>query len=215
MNDIIVKEHPFFTVWQVAEPNLPGFSRFVAGVNCKRSQQPGVSCGAMANEMSDEDIMYCKNSFFYAVKTRKNKIAGTVRVCRWEAGMVFPAERLWGIEIPGLAERMPFISPQIWHLGRLAVDGGEVAVDPHLAAMRVTLFKTLLVAAFRHICTHEHNLMVAECDTRLSDKIKLLGIRLKVLGSPLNYMGSEVVPVCCTGKELQLFIKKYGYVWDL
>jgi N-acyl-L-homoserine lactone synthetase len=112
--------------------------------------------------------------------------------------MIFPAERIWGIEISGLAGRMPFIPPQIWHLGRLAVDREIVAADPHLAVMRLTLFKTLLVAAFRHICTHEHNLMVAECDTRLNNKIKLMGIHLQVLGAPVNYMGPEVmIPVSC------------------
>jgi hypothetical protein len=73
MNDIRVKKHPFFTVWQVARCNLPGFSRFVAGVNCKRSQQPGASYTAMVNEMTGEDLMYCDNSFFMPLKLRRVK----------------------------------------------------------------------------------------------------------------------------------------------
>jgi hypothetical protein len=210
--DIKIIDYQDFSVWLVSKPNLPQFSHFVANVYRKRYPEiTGASCNSMITEMAEEDIKYCKQAFFYAIKSKDGKVAGTIRVCKWQDGMVFPMERIWCVSVPDLMRKLPFVPPQVWHLGRFAVDRDVVVSDPRLRKAYTSLFKTLLIMAFRHICSHENNLMIAECDTRLNDKIKLMGIHLTVAEHQVNYLGSNVVPVYNTGKDLQSFINKYSY----
>lgn len=166
-------------------------------------------------EVVNDDIDHFNHAYFYAIKNSDNKIIGTVKVCLWDEGLIFPLQRHFGIEIKDFINELSFRPNNIWHLGRLAVDHEEISLDPILNKNRVAIFKVLLLAAFRHICTDNNNIMIAECDSRLNEKVKLLGINSIPIGKSRQYLGSETIPIYNTGKELKQFLNKYRHVWDL
>jgi hypothetical protein len=211
--DLLTKKFPTFSLWQVCKCNLLEFSNFVININHKCYNIDHLT--HKLEEVVNDDIDHYNHSFFYAIKDLDNKIIGTVRVCLWDEGLVFPLQRNFGIEIKDFKNKLSFKPNKIWHLGRLAVDPEAISHNPTLSKNRVTIFKVLLLAAFRHICSDNNNVMIAECDSRLNEKVKLFGINSVPIGKSMQYLGSETIPIYNTGKELKQFLNKYEHIWDL
>ncbi len=68
-----------------------------------------------------------------------------------------------------------------------------------------------MILAIHPVCTNENSMALAECDSKLLQSFGLMGIGYTILGKSINYLGSETMPICMTGKDLQHFyIKNKG-----
>ncbi|NJK93784.1 MAG: hypothetical protein HC905_01605 [Bacteroidales bacterium] len=214
--DLLVRRFSDFSLWQVKQKNLFDFSSFVVKVNyeCyKYTAKTGEEISDI-EEIFKYDCAHFDHAFFYALKSSKGQLIATIKVTRWNESIVFPLVSNFGIDIPKFLSGLTFKPKEIWHLGRLAIDHQKISCDPVLSKYRTSILKIMLIAAFNHICTDNDNIMLAECDNRLNEKIKLMGIHSIPIGESIQYLGSETTPIYNTGNGLSHFLKSYGYVWN-
>lgn len=62
-----------------------------------------------------------------------------------------------------------------------------------------------MVCAIAPLCRKKRGLAFAECDSKLLRAMKLLGIKAKVLGKSINYLGSETIPISLDYEGLKDF----------
>lgn len=62
-----------------------------------------------------------------------------------------------------------------------------------------------MVCAIAPLCRKKRGLAFAECDSKLLRAMKLLGIKAKVLGKSINYLGSETIPISLDYEGLKEF----------
>jgi hypothetical protein len=75
---------------------------------------------------------------------------------------------------------------EIWHIGRFAIKKG---------VRDVNLLKKLLVCAIAPVCKHKDTMVFAEIDAKLLRVLTLMGIKTKIVGKSIEYLGSETIPV--------------------
>jgi hypothetical protein len=210
-----VKQFNGFSLWQVSKDNLPAFSSFVAEIYSGYCNKQNIVKEEEIQNILKYDMQHYDWAYFYAIRNTGNTIIATIKVTRWQSSLYFPIHGEFNVDIKRILENLPFKHEEIWHLGRLAIDQRTIATDKQLSKYRLTMLKILLIAAFRHICTNDNNIMIAECDTRLNEKIRLLGINSITVGSSMMYLGSETVPIYNTGRNLRKFLSTYGHVWNV
>lgn len=140
-----------------------------------------------------EDIAVFDNSSIYVAKDTSG-IIGSVKVTLWNDRTILPIEKLFGINVKKLAERMEY--RYIWHVGRFAITKNN----------GMLLLKKLLVMAISTICIEKSSLMLAECDKKLVKGLNLMGINTEILAPSIFYLGSETLPIYSTYEWLKRFL---------
>lgn len=131
-----------------------------------------------------EEMGFLENSKIFAFKNDLGDLMGTIRVLKWDFITPLPIQKMFGIN--------PFICAEgnaineIWHIGRFAIKKG---------VRDVNLLKKLLVCAIAPVCQHKDNMAFAEIDAKLLRVLTLMGIKAKVVGKSIEYLGSETIPV--------------------
>ncbi|GAA4115607.1 hypothetical protein GCM10022393_15810 [Aquimarina addita] len=131
-----------------------------------------------------EEMNYLSNSRIFAEKTSKGDIIGTIRALRWDFINPLPIQKMFGIN-PLECTNGQDIN-EIWHIGRFAI-------KKEVSDLR--LLKKLMVCAIAPICEHKDNIAFAECDAKLLRILTLMGIKAKIVGASIDYLGSETIPV--------------------
>jgi len=150
-----------------------------------------------------EEINLFSESHYYAIVNKKGEIVGSIRAGMWNKKAKLPIHDEFNV--------LPTIhNGNVWHIGRFAVDPSKM--DENLRKHRVMIFKLLLYHAIQHVCTEENNIMFAECDRKLHEKVKLLNICSKEIGESKQYIGSETVPIFNTSNGLKLFLWNHKHL---
>ena len=161
-------------------------SKFVVQENFKHHLEGDLPNDYEKNVKSilKEEMSYRKNAHIFVSKDTSGNILGSVRVLKWNYVDILPLEKIFNINPLLEVEDIPLNT--IWHVGRFAVKK-EVK--------GIALFKQLLVCAAAPVCQNEGNIAFAECDSKLLRILNLLGVKATVLGEPVNYLGSETIPI--------------------
>jgi len=136
------------------------------------------------NSIYKEESNFYKNSQIFVAKDSIGLIKGSIRILRWNYIDTLPIEKIFGIN--------PLLTPEgakangIYHIGRLAIS--KEVKD-------MNLFKKLIVCAISPICQDESNISYAEMDSKLLRILTLLKVKAKIIGKPIQYLGSETIPV--------------------
>ncbi len=145
----------------------------------------------------EEETKYVQNSQIFVCRNEQGSITGSIRVLRWNYIDELPIQNLFGINPLMVVGDQPL--NDIWHIGRFAIKKG--VKDPNL-------FKKLMVCAISPVCSDVGNVAFAECDSKLLRVMSLLGIKAKVVGESINYLGSETIPVSFSYSGLKEFYEK-------
>ena len=144
-----------------------------------------------------EEMLYFKNAGIFVSKDEDNSIIGSIRVLRWNYKDILPIQKIFGIN-PLLLNGYD-INKSIWHIGRFAIKKGVKDIN---------LFKRLMVCAIAPICQDKNAVAYAECDSKLLRVMQALGIKATPVDKPINYLGSETIPVSMQYKGLIGFYNK-------
>lgn len=144
-----------------------------------------------------EELKYYENSEVFVSKDYSGSIFGSIRVLKWNFIDTLPLQKIFGIN-PLLAISQPNIN-EIYHIGRFAI---------RKDISNLNLFKQLMICAITPVCQHKDNIAFAECDSKLLRVLNLMGIKTEVIGEPLNYLGSETIPVSMSYDGLIDFYNK-------
>jgi len=198
--DQLIHNFNDFSLYRLSLDSLFEASEFIIKTNYQRHN------GCLPDTINQEIYdLYLKEknkfekSFFYVIRNQKNEIIGTIRVLKWNKKIPLPIQTLFNINIDNLIKKENI--KNIWHIGCLAIDNKSIG------NCSITALKSLLVQAIYHVCTTK-SILVAECDRKLFDKIKLLDINLQKIGKSQYYIGSEVIPAYNTSINLIIFLWK-------
>ncbi len=138
----------------------------------------------MITKIYYEDLNLFFNSEFFVSKDSSGAIEGAIRIVKWDYHQELPIQKLFQIDPLQLSSRKR--RTPIWHIGRFAT---RKNIGDRL------LFKKLMVYAIAPLCKKKRGLAFAECDSKLLRAMQLLGIKARVLGKSIDYLGSETIPI--------------------
>ncbi|TRX31192.1 hypothetical protein FNW52_18935 [Flavobacterium sp. ZT3R18] len=131
-----------------------------------------------------EEMGFLENSKIFIFKNDLDDLIGTIRVLKWDFVNPLPIQKMFGINPFVCTDGNPI--NEIWHIGRFAIKKG---------VRDINLLKKLLVCAIAPICGHKDNIAFAEIDAKLLRVLQLMGIKAKIVGKSIEYLGSETIPV--------------------
>ncbi|TRX31186.1 hypothetical protein FNW52_18905 [Flavobacterium sp. ZT3R18] len=132
-----------------------------------------------------EEMGFLENSKIFIFKNDLGDLMGTIRVLKWDFINALPIQKMFAID-PFFCTDGNAIN-EIWHIGRFAIKKG---------VRDINLLKKLLVCAIAPVCGHKDNIAFAEIDAKLLRVLWLMGIKAKIIGESIEYLGSETIPVC-------------------
>jgi|GEM_PF-2034241 len=200
-----------FDLWEEELCDIANFTQFVFGVFYEhhwQSQPPVEEVEACIKE----DLARYPNTHFYTLKTKDKRIFGSITACLWNGEPKLTLEREYNLNIRELIKARGLNPPQMWHLGRIAIDRNIINQDQMLKKTQGMFFKLLMTCAFSHVCTDPNNIMIAESEVQLWKVAKLLGISSEILGEARLSLGTESFPVIDTGAGLQPFVNKHKHL---
>ena len=136
------------------------------------------------NLLYDEELTYFGSSSIYVGREHKGNMMGSIRVMKWNYVDPLPLQKVFGINPFSCVDTSKV--GEIFHIGRFAIQ--KEAASLHL-------FKRLMMCAIAPVCQGKKNVAFAECDSKLLRILSRLGIKMSILGKPLNYLGSETIPI--------------------
>ena len=171
---------------KLAKNQLKDLAEFVVRENFKHHSKNNFPTNYTTdvNAIYDEELNFYDNSEVYITRNQGGTITSAIRVLKWNYIDVLPLQKIFGIN-PLLAINTPDVK-DIYHIGRFAV-----SKDIH----DINLFKKLLVCVAKPICEQKGNMAFAECDRKLLRILNLLGVKTMKIGEPVNYLGSETIPI--------------------
>lgn len=178
------------------EEDLYTLAKFVVEQNYNHhtTVQPENLCEEIDSVYREEYSL--TNSKVFIASTSENQIIGSIRVLKWNFIDCLPIKNVFDIDPLSLYE-----DNEIYHIGRFAINGGG-----ENSGFKV--FKTLMTYAINEVCKTPDSIALAECDVKLLNVIKLLGIEVKILAKSKLYLGSETIPVLLSYSSLRNFLSK-------
>lgn len=146
-------------------------------------------------EVYDEELNYFKDSEIFVAKDVSGNIQGSIRVIKWDYKVRLPIQKIFDINPQSVLNYSENLS-SVWHIGRFATRKNS---------KDRTLFRRLMVCAIAPICEQKSGVAFAECDSKLLRIMNLLGIKTDVIGNPVNYLGSETIPIAMSYDGLKEF----------
>jgi hypothetical protein len=200
-----------FDLWKMEQDDLADFTKFVLRIYYEHHLQTPAPIEEVEACIKEELQLY-PDTHFYALKTKDGNIFGTINACLWDGKEKLAIEREYDLDLKQLIETRGLNPPQVWHIGRFAIDRKFINENQSLRALQGLYFKLLIVHAFAHISTHPDNLAIAECDRKLQSILVRLGISSEELGSERFVLGSQALPILNTGAGVRAFVDKHKHL---
>ncbi len=207
----ILQDFEIFELWKIERQDLVEFTKFVLRIYYQHHQNIPPPVKEVENCIKEDERLY-PYTHFYAIKTKDGQIFGTINVCLWNGEAKLAIEQEYNLDIKQLIKERGLNPPEIWHIGRFAIDRTIINRSETLKSKHSFYFQLLLVCALVHICTKPNNLMIAECDVKLQKALMAVGIFCEKLSEGHFVLGSQALPVINTGEGLQTFFDKYKYL---
>ncbi len=150
----------------------------------------------------NEELNYFKDSEIFVAKDSSGNIQGSIRVIKWDYKEKLPIQKMFDIDPLSVLDYSEKLS-SVWHIGRFATRRN---------IKDRTLFRRLMVCAIAPICEQKSGVVFAECDSKLLRIMTLLGIKAQVIGSSIDYLGSETIPVSMSYDGLKEFYYNNKYL---
>ncbi|MDE5423347.1 hypothetical protein L3073_14095 [Ancylomarina sp. DW003] len=206
--DILLNDFQNFSLWLISQEYLHEVSRFILRINHQVHLNSNIINYSDLVRTKKMDLESFPTSFFYAIKNRKNEIVGTIKAQKWDGNCKLPIEDDFEIKVDDVLNELNYKPNEVWHIGRFAIDQQKIKTDPFLRKNRVTILKLLMANALQHIYAERTNILIAECDKKLFDKLQLMEIYSSQIGDSKYYLGSETVPMFNTAIGVKRFVEQ-------
>ena len=200
-----------FDLWKMEQNDLADFTTFVLRIYYEHHLQTPAPIEEV-EACIEEDQRLCSHTHFYALKTKDGNIFGTINACLWDGKEKLAIEREYDLDLKRLIETRGLNPPEVWHMGRFAIDSKIINQNEALRATQGLFFRLLMTLAFAHVSRLPDNLMIAECDKKLQNILIKLGIFSEELSEEHFVLGSQALPILNTGAGLHLFVEKHKHL---
>ena len=208
---LLLQNFETFDLWQEEFCDVADFTRFVFGVYYEHHWQSSPPIEEVVACIREDETRF-PHTHFYTLRTKQGKIFGAINASLWQGTYQLAFEREYNLSIRELIKTRNLNPPQVWHVGRFAIDRKFINQHETLKATQGLFFKLLMTCAFTHVCTHPNNLMIVESEVKLWRIGKLLGISCETLAEARMVLGSESFPAIDTGAGLQSFVDKHKHL---
>lgn len=191
-----------YEILQVDKDSISDIIKFVVEENYKR-HTGGIDPTNLQDKIQAlymEELALFKFSFAYIVRNNKGDIVGSIRTLKWDKEQTLPIHKIFGIDPIDVLPSGESVN--YWHVGRFAINS-------YMGISTVNLFKQLMLCAIEPIVNCNNSYMIAETDSKLLRIMTALGIKTWELGSSINYLASDTVPIYSNTKGLIPFYLKH------
>ncbi len=207
----LLQDFGTYELWKIGKQDLAEFTKFVLCIYYGHHQNISPPVKEVEDCIKEDEHLYpC--SHFYALKTKEGQIFGTINVCLWNGEEKLAIEREYNLDIKQLIKERGLTPPEIWHIGRFAIDRNIIKQNETLKTSQAVFFKLLMTLVFAHICRFPSNVVIVECDKKLYKTGKLLGIFSEQLSDERFVLGSQALPIIDTGAGLQFFFDRHKHL---
>jgi len=207
----LLRDFGTFDLWKIEQNDLADFTKFVLRIYYEHHMHVSAPMDEVEACIKEDERLY-PYTHFYAVKTKDGKTFGTINACLWNGKESLAIEREYNLDLKQLIKARGLTPPQIWHMGRFAIDRPIINQYETLRDTQGLFFKLLMAHAFAHVSAHPDNLMIAECDRKLQNTLVKLGVFSEELSEGHFVLGSEALPILNTGAGLQSFVEKHKHL---
>lgn len=154
-------------------------------------------------EIYNEEMQFGENSKIYTCKDEKGKLEGVIRILKWNYLDILPIQKLFNInpmEVIGTHELK-----NIYHIGRFAIKSNLGGV---------LLFKKLILNTLKSMYNDIYSVAFAECDKKLMVTLVRLGIKVRIIGESIDYLGSETIPICMYHEDIIEFYEENKHLLE-
>lgn len=185
--------------------NLLKLARFVVDQNYHHhtDNKKPLSYENEIEEIASEAAYFQNISDVFLAYNYKGNIVGSIRLIKWDFKVILPIQKIFDINPISVFKN--YSQNNIYHIGCFAIS--PEAEDN-------TLFKKLMLAAIFPVCNSNGGVVFAEIDSKLLRVIKILGIDVNIIGKPINYLGSETIPIAITKNGFSLFYERNTALLD-
>nr|DAI00552.1 MAG TPA: Autoinducer synthase [Caudoviricetes sp.] len=189
-----------YTIYQIEKDGLLDAIKFVCITNYKKHHSliENIQLDMEVVEISASEYSIFDYSYFYVVMSEKKQLIGTLRVHKIDKN---------SIDLPDCIDLNSVNT--VYHIGRFAIDSNDSF------KLGNDLFRKMILLAFSHICQHENNIMIAECDMKLYKVLLKMGINIVKISSPFICLGSETVLVYARYENIIEYYLKYNSLQQL
>jgi len=154
-----------------------------------------------------DDLGFSGTSTSYAVYNNASVLVGAIRAMEWNKIDKLPIEKDFNINMDDFLTSLSIAPKKVWHIGRFAIDHKALICDQCLKYKRITILKLLLFSAFKHVAEDKDSIAIAECDSKLFEKLKLFNIHSEIIGESKTYLGSLTIPIYNTSAGVKEFVE--------
>jgi hypothetical protein len=175
--DRLVHQFENFSLWRISQTSLKEACEFAVGTNYLIHK-----AGYPEDMQSETEFIYNQEahffdrSIFYAARNHEGQLLGTIRALHWDGKDRLPIQDMFDVNIGNIAMENNIDMDRMWHVGCFAINARS------MKTLCVSILKVLLSQAVAHVCMEGDSLLLAECDRKLCDKLKLLNFVLKEAG---------------------------------
>jgi len=206
--DILLDDFQDYSLWLVSKDHLAEVSRFILRVNHQVHLNSNIINYSDLIKTRKLDLDSFSSSYFYAIKNKKHEIVGTIKAQKWDGSCKLPIEEDFDIKVDDIVSELSYKPHEVWHIGRFAIDQQKIKDDPLLKKNRIVILKMLMANALQHIYADRTNILIAECDRKLFEKLQLMEIYSSQIGNSKSYLGSETVPMFNTAIGVKKFVEQ-------
>ena len=205
----LVKEFDAFSLWKITgKVELEKLSRLVISVNYKHHLNQQSYPNDEFIKIYGEDIQALSNSDFYAIYDNKNEIFASVKCQKWNNSTILAIEKDFRIDLMYFIRGLNFQPREVFHIGRFVIDQDKIRKNTLLRQKRLDILKLLMYYALFPVFNSSYNIFFCECDEKLFSKLNLLGLYPQTIGTPMEYMGSETIPIFCDYNGIKEFFNR-------
>ncbi|MBP1617738.1 MAG: hypothetical protein H6Q14_1565 [Bacteroidetes bacterium] len=180
-------------IYILSEENLEDVLRFVIETNYEKYGYRDIEPESKLEEILIQEQEDFADSAFYVVRDYDENIVGSIRIHKLRKGVDEKVSNELCQELRSIEYR------NVCHIGRLAIKQGTDTL----------IFKVLTLLAFGIVCENEKNILIAECDIRLFETLRLMGINIRSVGEPYFSLGSEVVEVFAVYNDIYPYFSRH------
>lgn len=191
--------HNYYELEELSLHQLPDLAEFVVNQNYEHHSDESYPSGYQReiNIICQEELNYFENSKIYLAKDPTGLLVGSIRVLKWNGFDLLPLQKLFDINI-----EYPIGYP-VWHIGRFAI---------RKDVRDLNLLKKLMICSIHPLCQNRKSIVYAECDKKLLRTLRTLGIEIIPIGKPINYLGSDTIPIKISYSGIIDFYSKYKHL---
>ena len=176
--DRIIEQHYPITVVQIGLSRIEEFTRFIFGVFARQiaRRQGWEPTEADLNTLLEEEFRLAPHGVYNGFCLPDGSIIGGIRSIKWHPDVVFPSERIFGVNTVEMAKERKINLKRLWHSSQMGIDNETLRMSKHGKQVHRLVSRLMTLHSIRAMNDMGADYWIYESDPTVVRRLELLGI---------------------------------------